>query len=152
MPNTIAALASWDTSTGELPDDAVFEAAYFDLFIAAEAKRHTRLGSRLNYETTGMSSLYRQTGRKLDDLGKDIQKPLEKLNPAWKDGETWYSIFNAGTDTSQVDAGLLAAQRERIARLTSNSATGPVNFAPRSEMTTLLPRTCLLYTSPSPRD
>ena len=147
LPNTVAALASWDTSTGELPDDAVFEAAYFDLFIAAEAKRHTRLGSRLNYETTGMSSLYRQTGRKLDDLGKDIQKPLEKLNPAWKDGETWYSIFNAGTDTSQVDAGLLAAQRERIARLTSNSATGPVNFAPRSEMTTLLPRTAQVYSA-----
>lgn len=147
LPDTVAALASWDATTGELPDDAVFEAMYFDMFIAAEAKRHTRLGSRLNYETTGMSSLYRQTGRKLDDLGKGIQKPLEALNPAWKDGETWHAMFDAGTDAAQTDKGLLAAQRERIARLTSNATIGPVNFAPRAEMTTLLPKTAQIYSA-----
>ncbi|MEP1586178.1 MAG: ABC transporter permease [Tateyamaria sp.] len=147
LPNTVVALASWDATTGELPDDAVFEAMYFDMFLAAEAKRHTRLGSRLNYETTGMSSLFRQSGRKLDDLGKDIQKPLEALNPAWKDGETWYGIFDAGTDAAQADADLLAAQRERISRLTSNDTAGAVNFMPRAEMVTLLPKTAQVYSA-----
>ncbi|WP_299139991.1 ABC transporter permease [uncultured Tateyamaria sp.] len=143
LPYTVQELASWDAATGEVPDEPVFEAMYFDMFIAAEAKRHTRLGTRLNYEQTGLSSLFRQSGRKLDDLGKDIQKPLEKLNGDWKDGETWYAIFNG----TPADTALLATQRARVAALTDNPTEGDVNFAPRTDIAQLLPKTARAYTA-----
>ena len=115
------------------------------MFLAAEAKRHTRLGTRLNYEQTGISSLFRQSGRKLDDLGKDLEKDLAKLDPAWKDGETWYGIFNAGQ--GDADTALLNTQRNRVSKLTDKSAVADVNFAPSAEMAELLPKATRAYTA-----
>ena len=46
MPRTTEALQDWDSNAGELPSKEVFEAAFYDLFIASENKLHTRLGSR----------------------------------------------------------------------------------------------------------
>lgn len=145
LPYTVQTLASWDAAADELPPEAVFEAMYFDMFLAAEAKRHTRLGTRLNYEQTGVSSLFRQSGRKLDDLGKDLEKDLAKLNPAWKDGETWYEIFNAGQGSA--DTALLQVQRNRVANLTDQYATGDVNFVPGTDVAALLPTATRAYTA-----
>ncbi len=80
LPDTVRHLAGAELSSGDLPPEEVFEALYFDMFLAAEAKTHTRLGTRLNYEETGMSSLFRQSGRKLGDLGKDLEKELKAVD------------------------------------------------------------------------
>ena len=63
LPRTTAALDDWNADSGELPGEAVYEGLYYDMVIAEERKLHTRLGSRLNYEQTGLSSLFRHTGR-----------------------------------------------------------------------------------------
>nr|WP_254899140.1 ABC transporter permease [Thalassococcus arenae] len=89
MPRTVAVLRDWDSDSGELPGDDAFEAAYADLFIAAERKLHTRLGSRLNYEQTGAASLFRKTGRGLDDIGETYQDQFETLDEAWDEAEPW---------------------------------------------------------------
>ncbi|WP_299774281.1 ABC transporter permease [uncultured Tateyamaria sp.] len=143
LPMTVEALADWDPNAGTPPDEAVYEALYFDMFLAAEAKRHTRLGTRLNYEQTGVSSLFRQSGRALDDIGKETQKPLEELNNAWKDGETWHGIFNT---TDNTDTALLDLQRKRVAALTGSPASDEVNFAPDATLSNLLHRTTRAYT------
>ena len=96
LPRTIVALEDWDDTTGNLPSEAVYEAAYYDIFIAAERKLHTRLGSRLNYELTGASSLFRKSGRGLDDIGEMYQDQFEDLNEAWEDGETWALLMGSG--------------------------------------------------------
>ena len=145
LPNTVQELGRWDASTSELPPEPVFEAMFFDMFIAAEAKRHTRLGTRLNYEQTGISSLFRQTGRKLDDIGKVTKKPLEAFDSAWKDGETWYAIFNAGD--APASKNLMKSQRGLLKRLTSDPASGDVNFSPRADVTKLLPKAAREYTA-----
>ena len=49
-------------------EKAGMEAMAVDLSIAVEQKAHTRLGSRLNYETTGLSSLFRGTGLPSEDV------------------------------------------------------------------------------------
>ena len=113
IPMTVQELRSWDGTSNEPPSEDVFEALFFDMFLAAEARRHTRLGGRLNYEAPGMSSTFRRTGRELDDIGDISLDPLEDFDPAWKDGEIWYSIFNAGDDAAALD--LKAMQRARIA-------------------------------------
>ncbi|SNR34273.1 ABC transporter permease [Puniceibacterium sediminis] len=93
LPRTTERLADWDAKTGELPDEAVYEGLYYDLFIAAERKLHTRLGSRLNYEMTGMSSLFRQSGRALDDIGDVYFDQFDDLDKNWDEAEPWAELM-----------------------------------------------------------
>ena len=91
LPRTVIELERWH---GEgAPDEATFDALALDMMVAAEQKNHTRLGSRLNYETTGISSLFRKTGRGVDDIGEDAQDQLADLNPAWEDPATWANLL-----------------------------------------------------------
>ncbi|WGW03976.1 ABC transporter permease [Tropicibacter oceani] len=93
LPRTTQALQDFDAGSGDIPGDAVFEAAYYDLFVAAEAKLHTRLGSRLNYEQTGVSSLFRKSGRGLDDIGEVYQDQFKDLNKDWDKAEPWAQLM-----------------------------------------------------------
>ncbi len=67
LPRTVVALQDWDNASGEAPDEETFRAFYTDFALAEEQKAHTRLGSRLNFEMSGISSVFRSTGR---DVGK----------------------------------------------------------------------------------
>ena len=96
IPLTVMALASWDATSGELPEEAVFDALAHDLQIAIEAKRHTRLGSRLNYEKTGMSSLLRRSGRQIIKWDLEDGLPFKErfidVHDGWGDVEIWKVI------------------------------------------------------------
>jgi len=144
LPEATATLQTWDFESGELPSEDVFEALYFDLFIAAETKRHTRLGTRLNYEQTGLSSMFRSTGRSLDDFGDEYLDVLEDLDPRWKDAAFWYDLMGAGPGEAAAD-GLIDAQKARLAVLLDNPITGDVGFEPAEEITRILPRTADAY-------
>ncbi|MGY3438271.1 MULTISPECIES: ABC transporter permease [unclassified Marinovum] len=144
IPMTIASLEKWDAGTGEMPAEEVYENLFFDLFYAAEAKEHTKLGTRLNYEKTGVSSLFRQSGRKLDDVGKEFQKPLENLNKGWKDGAVWYELMSGSGDKAMA---LVKSERERYNRLTSSEDKRDIGFVPSQEIAALLPRTTRAYTA-----
>jgi len=93
LPRTVAELQDWDPTSPTLPDDATYDALYVDLFIAAEYKMHTRLGSRLNYEQTGMSSMFRQIGRDVDDFGDLYLDQFEDLDPRWDEAEPWAALM-----------------------------------------------------------
>ncbi|MEJ6391252.1 ABC transporter permease [Gymnodinialimonas ulvae] len=93
LPRTVVALEEWDPS--DAPDDATFAALAYDFMAATERREHTRLGSRLNYETTGMSSLFRRTGRGVDDVGEDYADQFTDLNAAWGAPETWTALMGA---------------------------------------------------------
>ncbi|WP_425071871.1 ABC transporter permease [Sagittula sp. S175] len=95
LPRTVVALEDWDGTSGELPGDDVFFAAYEDIFIAAEKKLHTRLGTRLNYELTGVSSLFRKSGRGLDDIGEVYQDEFKGLDKDWDKGEPWVELMGS---------------------------------------------------------
>ncbi|WP_298859997.1 ABC transporter permease [uncultured Sulfitobacter sp.] len=95
LPRTTTLLANWDAKGTEIPDEAVFEALYDDMFYAIEAKEHTKLGGRLNYELTGMASLFRKSGRKVEDMGEVYQDQFEGLDAFWKTGENWNSFMGS---------------------------------------------------------
>ena len=93
IPRSVQALRTWDPTEDELPSDAVFNAMYTDLVFAEERKQHTRLGTRLNYELTGMSSLMRKSGRRVGRFDtKDYAKAFNALDPAWEDPATWAAL------------------------------------------------------------
>ncbi|WP_422071506.1 ABC transporter permease [Tranquillimonas rosea] len=93
LPRTVAALDDWDGQ--EVPDERVFDALARDMIVAVEEKTHTRLGSRLNYETTGISSLFRQTGRDVDDVGELYADQFIELDEAWEDPMTWATLMGS---------------------------------------------------------
>jgi len=146
LPNTVQQLQDWDAASGEAPDEAVYQSLYFDLFLASEAKEHTRLGTRLNYEETGISSLFRSTGRSLDDIGEDYIDALEDLNPVWEDEAFWYALMTGG-DGAAANTALLEEQRLRLAELTSDSFAGDIGFVPGQAVSDLLPETTRAYTA-----
>ncbi len=114
LPRTVVALESWDYDSGVAPDEEVFAALAEDLLIAVKSKTHTKLGSRLNYEMSGMSSLFRQTGRKVKRM--DPEEPWREqfieVNAKWADPEVWGVIqtysspYTAGYFLNAVDLRL----------------------------------------------
>jgi putative spermidine/putrescine transport system permease protein len=131
MPLTVVALQDWDDTSGELPDDKVFDAAYEDVFMAAERKMHTRLGTRLNYETTGLSSLFRKAGRGLDDIGDTYLDQFKKQNKDWDKGAPWAAMMGDPAWVSRMEAW--------------KKGTPVPAFVPLAGVADVLPRTAAAY-------
>ncbi|KPN63105.1 putative spermidine/putrescine transport system permease protein [Aliiroseovarius crassostreae] len=96
LPRTVVAIQDWDANSGELPSEAVYAAMAADLKDAAEAKTHTKVGTRLNYENPGIASAFRKAGRKAKKFdienGGPWKEELIGLNKAWADTEVWRTI------------------------------------------------------------
>tara|TARA_B100000787_G_scaffold102680_1_gene76036 strand:- start:297 stop:1571 length:1275 start_codon:yes stop_codon:yes gene_type:complete len=96
LPETVIALAAWDDQLDELPDEAVYAAFAGDIQRAAKSKVHTRVGLRLNYEKSGMASLFKKTARKAKTWDLEADAPFkDKLIAAhkgWADIEIWRTV------------------------------------------------------------
>jgi len=96
LPKTVVALRDWDPASGEAPGEDVYFALAQDLKIAVEAKTHTRLGSRLNYEQTGAASLFRKSGRKVKRMDLENDAPFKeafvKIDKKWGEPQIWQTI------------------------------------------------------------
>ncbi|MHA6326281.1 ABC transporter permease [Roseivivax sp. CAU 1753] len=134
LPRTAARIGDWDATSGAAPDEATFEALFYDLFIAETRKEHTRLGSRLNYEQTGMSSLFRQTGRKLDDISDVYFDQFDDLDPAWDEARPWAELMGDPDWIAKQEAFDAAGEDGRMPR-----------FELRDDIIDLLPRTAATY-------
>ena len=94
LPKTTTALESWDPASGP-PPEPVYQALYEDMLVATDLKLHTRLGSRLNYEESGMSSLFRKTNeRRLGRFDEAAPKAPQfiDLDDDWGEVEPWAVI------------------------------------------------------------
>jgi putative spermidine/putrescine transport system permease protein len=97
FPETTELLSNWDETSGKLPDEAVFKALVLEGQIAAEDRTINKVGKRLNYEKSGMSSLFRKTGRKLRrfdpaKLETSYTELVLGIDKKWKDIDTWQLI------------------------------------------------------------
>lgn len=96
LPLTIAEIQQWDYDSGTAPDEAVYLALVKDLKVAVAARTHTRLGSRLNYEMSGISSLFRKIGRDVPDWDPATDGPFKEkfleADKKWGDIEVWRTI------------------------------------------------------------
>jgi putative spermidine/putrescine transport system permease protein len=119
LPITVEALKDWDPSSGEAPGEPVFAGLAADLKIAVAAKSHTRLGSRLNYEHPGISSLFRKSGRKVKNLSEgNYREQFLEMDKKWGDVAIWQTIkrlsseytssyFLSAVDMEDSEAGLV---------------------------------------------
>ncbi len=96
LPATVTAIQSWDALSGELPDELVYKAFAQDIQNAAKAKVHTKVALRLNYEKSGIASLFKKTARKAKKWDIETDGPFkEKLitvHKGWGEVEVWQTI------------------------------------------------------------
>ena len=96
LPQTVQALQSWDALSGELPSEPVYAAFASDIQNAAKAKVHTKVGLRLNYEKSGIASLFKKTARKAKkwDIQNDgpFKDKLIKVHKGWGEVEVWQTL------------------------------------------------------------
>ncbi len=99
IPETVLELAGWDPEGGEAPSEAVFNALYIDMVLAEEQKLHTRLGTRLNYELTGISSLFRKSGRGVGRFDTDVYTDqFIALDPELEKPARWVALMDNDPD------------------------------------------------------
>ena len=96
LPQTVRALQSWDALSGKLPSEPVYAAFALDIQNAAKAKVHTKVGLRLNYEKSGIASLFKKTARKAKkwDIQNDgpFKDKLIKVHKGWGEVEVWQTL------------------------------------------------------------
>jgi len=93
LPHTVEALHDWNPDTQELPSEAAYAAIVADLKKAREERTASRVGQRLNYEHSGMSSLFRSTARKVRRIDEPpFKEALIKANKSWGDPVIWKVI------------------------------------------------------------
>jgi putative spermidine/putrescine transport system permease protein len=101
LPLMVEALKEWDPAKDDIPGEAVFAALAHDMQAAIKAKKHTRVGSRLNYEQTGVASLFRRSGRAVRRWDLETDAPFKdkflKAHKGWGERKIWQTlrIFSA---------------------------------------------------------
>lgn len=108
MPKTTAALVDWDGK--DMPEEPVFEALVADLQAGAITREIGKVGTRLNYEKSGMRSMITGSARKSKKITEGPYKPqVFKMHKKWKELETWTvikrntSAYTAGYYLNAVD-------------------------------------------------
>ncbi|HUU73548.1 MAG TPA: ABC transporter permease [Burkholderiales bacterium] len=124
LHRTVPLLAAWDETSGELPPEEVFRALVDDFKEGREARTIVKVGRRMNYEKSGMTSLFRGTARKAARLeAGPYKQALVKINKKWGDIKTWkllkresapltLSYYLASVDFRFDDSGNVARQPE----------------------------------------
>ena len=101
LPRTTMAIQSWNPASETLPEDFVFEAIVLDIQESFKKKTLGRAGRRLNFEKTGMTSLFRKTGRRAKDITEPpFRDQLIEVDRRWAELDTWTLIRReSGTTT-----------------------------------------------------
>jgi len=127
LPKSVIVLQNWDEASGELPDEVVFATMVEEIKKAKIARKHTRVGQRLNYESSGFSSLFRKAGRKVKKIkNPPYKEALIKSDKRWGQIYTWQVIKQFSTEYT--DGYYLAALDFK-----RNPTTGKVESLPGKE-------------------
>ena len=95
LPRTVIEIQRRNPETEPLPDEATFAALHADLTEAVKERAHTRVGQRLNYEHSGMSSLFRSSGRKIKKItSPPYKEAMIKQDKRWGQADKWNTIKN----------------------------------------------------------
>lgn len=124
LHRTAPLLQNWDGDADKLPPEEVFRAFVEDVIQGKEDKTIGKVGTRLNYELSGMSSAFRSAPRK---FAKIVEAPYKEAviatNDKWGDINVWRlikresdrftpSYFLAAIDMTQDPTGAYVAQPE----------------------------------------
>ena len=93
LPKTVEALKNWDETGDTLPDESVFKTLVEEIKLGRKNQTINKVGKRLNFESSGMSSVFRTTARKARRIKQPPYKEqLIKIKKQWGDLSTWRLI------------------------------------------------------------
>ncbi len=102
LPRTTLAIQSWDPASEELPAEFVFEALVLDIQESFKSKRLGRAGRRLNYEMTGMTSLFRVSGRRARGITEaPFKDQVIAIDQRWGERKTWQTIYQESSKVTE---------------------------------------------------
>ena len=98
MPRTTEALDAWDSASGELPPESVFQTAKEELTERHAQKLVGKISGRINYDMSGAKSMIKKTGRtfaKGDEKGATAREAFINIDKRWGEVKTWAVIKRA---------------------------------------------------------
>ncbi|MBL6932088.1 MAG: ABC transporter permease [Rhodospirillales bacterium] len=90
MPLTAAILEHWDGQ--DIPGEEVFAALAADLAQARETKEIGRVATRMNFEYSGVRSVFTSTARKAKNMKAPFKDALIKADEKWGEREMWVTL------------------------------------------------------------
>lgn len=94
LPETIAVLEHWDGQ--EVPGEEAFAALAADLVQARKTKLIGRVATRMNFEKSGVRSLFTSTARKAKKMEAPFKEAFLKVNEKWGQRDLWVTIKRMG--------------------------------------------------------
>ena len=102
LPRTTLAIQSWDPASEELPPEFVYEALVLDFQEAFEDKTLGRAGRRLNYEQSGIMSLFRKSGRRARRITEaPFKDQVLAIDQRWAELTTWQLIHQESSTVTE---------------------------------------------------
>lgn len=98
MPHAAALLRYWQSATGKLPSEQVYDAFARDLLVAKGNEGVSRVASRLNFDEAGVRSLIMKTARRLDESEPGTwHERMTAIDSRWDDVGTWSTVKYASS-------------------------------------------------------
>jgi putative spermidine/putrescine transport system permease protein len=95
MPKTVESLRGWDGTL--LPDEPTYSALAEELKLLRKERKLGKVTLRLNYEKSGMRSLFNKTARKVKKIDEGLFKDkIIDIDKRWEDRETWAVVKRLG--------------------------------------------------------
>ena len=102
LPRTTLAIQSWDPASEELPPEFVYEALVLDIQESFKDKTLGRAGRRLNYEKSGVMSLFRKSGRRAKRITEaPFKDQVIAIDQRWADLATWQLIYQESSKVTE---------------------------------------------------
>ncbi len=102
LPRTTLAIQNWDPGSGELPPEIVYEALVLDIQESFKDKRLGRAGRRLNYEKSGVMSLFRKSGRRAKRITEaPFKDQVIAVDERWADLAIWQLIYQESSKVTE---------------------------------------------------
>ena len=102
LPRTTLAIQSWDPGSGELPPEFVYEALVLDIQESFKDKTLGRAGRRLNYEKSGVMSLFRKSGRRAKRITEaPFKDQVLAIDQRWAELATWQLIHQESSKVTE---------------------------------------------------
>ena len=102
LPRTTLAIQSWNPASEELPPEFVYEALVLDIQESFKDKTLGRAGRRLNYEKSGVMSLFRKSGRRAKRITEaPFRDQVIAIDQRWAELATWQLIHQESSTLTE---------------------------------------------------
>ena len=108
FPDTLAALEDWDPQGAPTPPKAVYDALAGELAAAYKARTVGSVATQMNFQTSGMRSLFTKSARKVSKMQAGPYQEEEwkdiflKVDKKWGQQRTWATFKRLGARVTPV--------------------------------------------------